>query len=139
MKLLATTAILQSFLFCAITQGHNLLVNGSFETPPVGGGNFFQAPDVKTAVGTDYTLKLQHSPRPGSRSTFKVVVDSKLLATFAEDGTSLTGHKWLTFTTRFTATTNLTTVILSDTGSAANGTHLDNVVLEEFNSIPLRA
>jgi hypothetical protein len=87
---------------------------------------------VPTDPGTDYALRFSHSPRPGVRSTLRVLLDSKTIAAFDEDGRALTGFNWQTFRTNFTALTNLTTLSFFDTASTAAGTQIDGIVIEKL-------
>jgi hypothetical protein len=86
---------------------------------------------VTTIAGEDYRLRYYHSPRPGVDSTLSVEINGRVIRTFAENGTALTGFNWQRFRTNFTATSNSTTIRFDGIGIAGNA-HIDNVVLERL-------
>ena len=84
---------------------------------------------VTTIPGEAYALSFFHSPRPGVDSTLTVAIDSRVVATFPENGSGLTAFRWQRFRTNFTASGGATTIAFSDNSAAASGTHIDNVAL----------
>jgi hypothetical protein len=91
---------------------------------------------VTIIPGEDYTFSFYHSPRPGVDSISTVAIDYQVLATFSQNGSDLTAFEWQRFRTNFTASSDSTTISLSDASAAASGTHVDNIALVR---LPLRA
>lgn len=85
---------------------------------------------VKTTPGTGYELSFYHSERPGAKTTLTVLLNDKVIAKIAEDGTQYGTLYWNQYETNFTADSESTTVKFSDeTDVLGQGTHLDGVLL----------
>lgn len=84
---------------------------------------------ISTVAGKDYSFTFYHTPRPGVNSTLSVSINSQVIATYLENGASLTNFNWVKFRTNFTATADTTTIGFSDVAATSAGTHIDNVVV----------
>lgn len=86
---------------------------------------------VSTVPGEAYSFGFFHTPRPGFNNNLTVYLNTKVVGTFSENGTSLSNFVWRSFTSNITATSNLTTLRFSDqqVGAGNEGAHLDGVSL----------
>jgi hypothetical protein len=91
---------------------------------------------VPTVPGEDYALSFYHTPRATIHSTLTVAINSEVVATLDEDGSTLSTFRWRRFRTNFTATASSTTISFSEVSQPGAGAHIDNVVLER---LPVRA